>query len=430
MTQEIVLAMQSSMLDEEQTLLQIAEGVVSELGYVAAMVATYEPDDSLTVRAFHIDPAIVAPEQVELWGTEVSRYAGRSLSITDPQVARVYVHQEEYHDNLSVRAYAAGGPVASGDLYDLLRPVAPPAAKPVIEGIQQMLEIQTVIAVPFFLDPLANDSSQQEIVGNLFAATRSRRFGAGEIELLQAFGQQAAAGIRNARLYHEAEERREVAQVFGNMAFSAAAFVHALRNHLGAVRTHLHLIKIAPKDKLDEILSLGEKAIEILAHLHEPWRETPDVPTDVNDCLKLGVESSLRDRERIEEQGIHVELSLAEDLPPVKTSHDMLSEAFRILVSNGLEAILGKGEGGELRVVSRRGADSCVEVAISDSGVGIRPENLGRIFELRWTARIETGMGFGLFWTKEYVDGLGGSIEVESDLNQGTTMIVRFPPFD
>jgi signal transduction histidine kinase len=433
--QELVFEMQSRLQYEEQILQRIAEGVVSDLGYAGAMVATYEPDDSLPVRAFYIDPNLATEEQIRRWEHEVSRYSAHVVSITDPGIARVFVYEDEYKGNLSVRAFRGGGIAVSDELYDLFQPIAPPASRPVVKGIQQALGIQQVIAVPFFLETFSGAQLTREIVGNLFAATRSRKFSGGEIELLKAFGQQAAAGIRNARLYHQVEERRQVAQIFGKMAFSAAASVHALRNHIGAFQMHLNLIRSLPPDQREQILAVSDKimerlddATEILDHLHEPWRATLEVLTDVNACIRKAMGRVIQDEEEIQAQeGIVAHALLADNLPAVKTSPDMLIEAFRVLVKNALEAVREKGQGGELKIESRLGPNAVVEVTISDTGIGVKPMNLSKIFEMRWSTKEEAGMGFGLFWTKEYIQGVGGSIEVESVWEEGTTFRVRLP---
>jgi signal transduction histidine kinase len=447
--QELVFDMQSSLRDEEQILQRIVEVVASDLGYLMAMVATYEHDDSLPVRAMYVDPDIATEDQIHQWEEVVSKYSGRPLSLTNPEIARVFVHQEEYTDNLSVRAFRSGGPVISDELYDLFTPVVPPASKPVIKGAQEALGIQQVIAVPFFLEG--------EIIGNLFTITRSREFSQGEIELLRAFGQQAAAGIRNARLYRKteelyrkSEERRQVAQVFGKMAFSASAYVHDLRNHIGALRGHFHLLQLmdqfSAEDRQEllasnpEIAARLNAAAEILDNLHEPWRYIPDQPTDVNACLERAIRKVISDRDAIQAtEGIEVKTDLSPDLPPITTSSAMLSEAFRVLIKNAVEAIREKGrwrkdqgqevQGGGLWVESYLVGDddSAVEVAVHDSGIGIKPENLSKLFEMRWTTKGGKGMGFGLFWTKDYVEGLGGSIEVESVWEKGATFRVRLP---
>jgi signal transduction histidine kinase len=420
--QELVFAMQTSLQDEIQVLQRIVKGVVSDLGYIGAGVATYEPDGSLPLRAFYFDPHLINEDQVLEW-------------------ERVFVYQDEFKDNLSVQAVKAREPVKTDELYDLFAPIVPTVAKPIIEGIQEAVGVGQLIAIPFFLETVIDGKPTKEIVGNLFAGTRSKSFSSGEIELLKAFGQQAAAGIRNARLYNKteelyrkAEERRQAAEIFAKMAFNAAASVHALRNHVGAFRTHLQLLQLMPPERLPEILESSpeiltrlDEAANILDNLPEPWRETPDVRTDINTCFLRAIEKVIPDRDGIEaREGIVVHESLSKGLPPIRTSPDMLTEALKVLVKNAVEAIREKGQGGDLWVESYRGDNSVIEILIRDNGIGIKPENLSKIFEMRWSTK-DAGMGFGLFWTKDYIEGLGGSIKVQSVWQEETTFRVSLP---
>jgi signal transduction histidine kinase len=411
LTQELVFAMQTSLQDETQVLQRIVEGATSDLGYIGAMVATYEPDGSLPLRAFYFDPNLVSEEQLHEWEAQISKIMGKEVSLSDPEIARVYVHQDEYKDNLAVRAVKAGGPVQSDEFYDLFRPVVPLSAKPIIEGIQEAVGLGQLIVIPCFLETVVDGQPTKEIVGHFIVSTRSKSFSSGEIEMLKAFGQQAAAGIRNARLYRKAEERRQAAEIFGRMAFTAAASVHALRNHIGAFRAHLQLMQYMSQ----------------LPDLHEPWRETPDVLTDINACLTRAIDKVILDRDESEaREGIVVHESLLGGLPSVKTSPDMLTETFKVMVRNAVEAIREKGRGGDLWIESRLDDDAVAEVLIGDNGIGIEPENLSKVFEMRWSTK-KAGMGFGLFWTKDYIEGLGGSIKVESVWQEGTTFRISLP---
>ncbi len=241
--QTLTFEIQTSLRDEGQILQRIVAGVVSELGYVGAMVATHESGGALPVRAFDVDQAIISVEQILAWEAEIARLSpDRPVSLTNPDIARVYVDQDEYQDNLSVKAYRSGKPERSDDLFSLFTPIVTESARPFVRGIQQALGVQEVIAVPFFLEQSTDGQISRELVGNLFAATRAKRFSSGEIELLQAFGQQAAAGLRNARLYRRAEDRRRASEIFGKMAFSAAASVHTLKNQVGVVRGNLQIL--------------------------------------------------------------------------------------------------------------------------------------------------------------------------------------------
>lgn len=463
---QLTTEIQTRIRDEDEILQQIVEGVVSVLGYMGAMLATYEKEDnSLPLRAVCFDQSL----EIEKWEDRIFKLMRNPISIAhpDPQLARVYVHDPNYQENLSVKAVAARGPVVSDDLSSLFIPFVPAAARPILKLLQRTVGIRQVIAVPFFLETAVN--TEPEIVGNLFAATiHPDGFMAEEIELLRTFGQQAAAGIRNARLYREvgqlynkseqqrreiealyrkAEERRQVSELFGKMAFNAAANVHTLRNHLGAFSAHLQLMLMYKNnpERLQDLLESGprylkrlQEASGLLDNLHEPWHDQSDEAVDVNEALSESLRK-VNDRLNLGEK-IHLERHLAPGLPPVYTSYEMFVEAFKILIKNGMEAILEK-HGiksdtsyntvpdivlGVLRVQSRLVDDSTLEIVVQDNGAGIAPQDMGNIFELRWSTK-DAGMGFGLFWLKDYVEGMGGRIWVESQLQEGTMFRVLLP---
>lgn len=414
---------------------QIAEGVVNALGYVGAMVATYnQDDDSLPVRAFYVDPELATVEQILTWENRLSTLLGKRISISDPEVAKVYVYKSGYEDNLSVQAVRQVKPIVNDDLASLFTPIVPvnKLTKPVIAIIQRALKISQVIAIPFFL--LAPDGGDPQIVGNLFAATtHPSGFRNEEIELLQAFGQQAAAGIFNAQLYREIDEQREVAQVFGKMAFSASKSIHQLRNDVGFIRGQLQLlpyIEQFPEEQRREIIAAAPKVIERLDdirdrldQLHEPWRPVKPKPTHINVCLENARNKVVPEHVT----DIDVKLHLNDALPLVETSSDMLTEAFSILIKNAVEAIQAKGTGnGLLTLSSDLVDDSLILVKVEDNGSGIKEENLKNVFKMRWSTK-ETGLGFGLFWANDFVEGLGGKIEVKSVWQEGTTFQVYLP---
>lgn len=430
---EFLLAIHKGLRDEQDILQRIAKGVVDDLGYVGAMVATYESDNSLPIRAFHVDPKIITLEEIQKYEKMINEQFMTKRVIfsnpADPEIGRVYKDRPEYRENLSVRAVENGEPVVSNELYDLFRPIAPVASAAVIKGVQDGLGIHQVIAVPFFLG--------DELVGNLFATTLSRSFSKREIELLKAFGQQAAAGIYNARLYRRAEEQRqaadasrEVAQVFGKMAFGAAAAVHAFRNHVGVVSMQLELLYMegASEEQRQEMLQLAPEVMkrlnlmtDMLNQLHEPWRAVDDVATNVNDCLR---QASYK---VISGSGVAVEFDLMAGLPSIYTATDMLTEAFRILIKNAVEAIQEENRrDGRLLITTRLTSEGGIEIHVKDNGSGMKPEVLENIFKLRWTTK-QYGLGFGLFWAKDYFEGLGGSIAVTSQWLEGSDFQITLP---
>lgn len=426
--ERVTLLLQANIMDETQVLQIIVDTVVQKLGYVGAMVATLEANNSLPVRAYAVGFNTTLLRQLETQ-LGVSFISSKSVA---------YLDDERYKDNLSVRAVKGvnGRPekiVVSNSLYDLFRPVV---NRPLSILAQKLTGINQVVAVPFFLG--------DEVVGNLFVASKKSKFSNQEKEVLTTFAQQAAVGIRNARLYRKAEERRQIAQMFGKMAFSAAANIHALRNHVGATRSYLQLVQMLeqiPVERRQELLKSGsgalihlDEAVKILDNLHEPWRQASDEPTDVNECLILAARKvfsrEFLDLSRAEietAEGIVIHTALSKNLPLIKTSLDMLTEAFRVVIKNSVEALPKNREERRLWLQSSLQAGDRIVVSIRDNGTGIRSENLSKIFEMGWSTKKGQGMGFGLFWTKDYVEGLGGIISVESVWKKGTTFLVSLP---
>ena len=105
----------------------------------------------------------------------------------------------------------------------------------------------------------------------------------------------------------------------------------------------------------------------------------------------------------------------------------MLTEAFRVILMNGVEAVNKNKAGRNLWIDSRLRPDSMLEVSIRDDGVGIKPENAVKIFEMGWSTKKGKGMGFGLFWTRDYIEGLGGHITVDSSRKKGAAFIITLP---
>jgi signal transduction histidine kinase len=414
--ESIILDLQANVTDENKAFKIITEAVVKKLGYLAAAVAP-RVGNSLPVRAYSVNSTLIPPDFVEEW----QRLLGFDIL---GKRAVAYLDREDFADQLSVRAIRSGQVQTSDSMYDLVRPVIP--RLPILT-LQTLLRVKQVISIPFFLG--------QEVVGNLYVISQRPRFSARELAVLKAFGQHAAISIHNAQLYRKSENLRETAQMFAKMAFSSAAYVHSLRNHIGVFRIFLQMIT----PQLDETFQKLEpdmqerlnQAATILDHLHEPWRQQTDQPLDVNKCVSQAIAkispdpNLLRNRDKIT-----IQTAFADNLLPVYTSPEMLTEVFRVLIKNAIEAIKEKSKEndfeGELRVKSYMGDQSTVEVLVQDNGNGIKPENLSHIFELGWSTKA-VGMGFGLFWVKDYVEGLGGKIKVHSAWREGTTFRVQLP---
>lgn len=106
---------------------------------------------------------------------------------------------------------------------------------------------------------------------------------------------------------------------------------------------------------------------------------------------------------------------------------------FRRVVSNLLSnALQYTTRGGKVIISIKQTDNECVEVSVSDTGSGIAPEHLPRIFDRFYRAdparsQYPQGAGLGLAIVKSIMDLHGGTVAIESNLNKGTTVTLRFP---
>lgn len=111
-------------------------------------------------------------------------------------------------------------------------------------------------------------------------------------------------------------------------------------------------------------------------------------------------------------------------LPPLECRPAQLNQVFMNLLLNAVQAIDGQGT----ITVRTRATDAELVVEIADTGVGIAPENLERIFEPGFTTKgRRVGMGLGLPICRQVVENHHGRIEVRSSKGGGTTAVVALP---
>ncbi len=121
--------------------------------------------------------------------------------------------------------------------------------------------------------------------------------------------------------------------------------------------------------------------------------------------------------------GVTIENACPADLPDVYGDQPMLRQAVLNLALNAVQAM---PRGGTLRFDARRGPVRTVELSVSDTGVGIEPDALARIFDLYFTTKAG-GTGLGLSMVYRTVHLHDGTIEVESTPGHGTTFRLRLP---
>jgi len=146
---------------------------------------------------------------------------------------------------------------------------------------------------------------------------------------------------------------------------------------------------------------------------------------------KIGVEAAAREAwrpfaERAESRTIDFETKT--DSASVHSDPEALRQIFTNLFDNALRHT---GPGGRIRVLAQR-AGNALLIRVSDTGTGIPPDHLPRIFERFYRvdpgrSRQEGGTGLGLAIVKHLVEAHGGRVEAESEIGRGTTILLYFP---
>jgi signal transduction histidine kinase len=131
---------------------------------------------------------------------------------------------------------------------------------------------------------------------------------------------------------------------------------------------------------------------------------------------------------QMKKAGVEVRMTLEPELEPVRGNPGKLQQVFLNLFLNARDAMEQTGaRGGVLEVVSRRGTNG-VEVDVIDTGTGIAPEHLSRIYDPFFTTKgAKKGTGLGLSVTYGIIQEHGGAIEALSRPGEGTCFHLEFP---
>jgi PAS domain S-box-containing protein len=235
---------------------------------------------------------------------------------------------------------------------------------------------------------------------------------------------------RTAELKHAQEEllRSERLSVLGQLTATVA---HELRNPLSAIRNSVYAIREFVSGKglaLDRPLTRIERSIA----------RCDGIVTDLLDYARsrqLQSTEQVLDQwlgEVLDEQKLPSHVRLSRDLaaPGVVAAFDpeRLRRVIVNLVDNAAQSLPdGERNGRELEIsVATRQNGASIEIAVSDTGPGIAPDILPRIFEPLYSTKT-FGTGLGLPTVKQIVEQHGGEIELSSELGVGTRALVRLP---
>ena len=293
--------------------------------------------------------------------------------------------------------------------------------------------IRAVLAVPMVYE------------GRLIGAVVVSRNRAGEfptetIELLRTFSTQSALAIQNARLFQEIEHKsRQLEAASRHKSEFLANMSHELRTPLNAV---IGFSEVLLQRMFGE---LNEKQDEYLTDIYASGQHLLSLINDILDLSKIEagrmelaqalfhLPSALENavtlvKERAARHGITLQVDLEPQLGEVVGDERKIKQVLLNLLSN---AVKFTPDGGRITLTAGRN-DNAIEIAVTDTGIGIASEDQTAIFEeFRQVGADETrkqeGTGLGLTLARKFVELHGGRIWVESEVGRGSTFTITLP---
>lgn len=219
----------------------------------------------------------------------------------------------------------------------------------------------------------------------------------------------------------------------GSTEQSTTGVVHDLGNLIQVASSALSRVardpSVSTAPALEPIITSARTALQragalvrgTMTRAREGHREIEE--TNVRACL-TEIEALVRSAW---EPNVRLEIRVGSDLPPAKCDRLGLQNAVLNLVFNAREAM---PDGGLISIDAAavvRGSASLVELHVEDSGIGMTQETMTRAFDLFFTTKGIGLGGVGLPMVKRFAEEHGGSVDVESTLGSGTTVILRLP---
>lgn len=281
-----------------------------------------------------------------------------------------------------------------------------------------------------------------------------------DIRFLEILSHQAALSLENAKLYEEQKLygvrlTKEVERATGDLRHAndrlkeldelkdefMSIASHELRTPMTAIKSYVWLAlhgKTQEKDPkvrtyLDKVFESSDRMIAMINDMLNVSRiETGRLQLDTIPISVWKVAEQVKDdlSARAAEAGVDVVIKREGFAPPVLADKDKLAEIFTNLIGNALKFTK---PGGKVTVAAGK-VGGMVEVSITDTGVGIAKENIGKLFKKYGklsdsyaTMSPTTGTGLGLYITKQYLQKMDGSISVKSILGKGATFTFSLP---
>jgi PAS domain S-box-containing protein len=399
----------ASSLDYQTTLAQVAQLAVPELADWCAVDMAGDDGAIVRLAVAHTDPAKVR------WAAELAN--------------RYPVDPDSPHGVPNVLR------TGKSELY----PYIPDEM--LVAGAIDDEHLQLIREIGFTSAMVVPLSVQGKVLGAItFVTSESgRHYGASDLAFAEDLARRAAASIENARLYRAAQEARRIAEDSNRLKDEFLATVsHELRTPLTAMLGWTHLLRTGHLD--------AQSAARALETVERNARSQNQLIEDLLDVSRI-ITGKLRLDVRPVDPGSFIDSAIEAVRPAAEAKEIRLQK----VIDTGVSAISGDPQrlqqvvwnllsnaikftpkGGRVQVRLER-INSHIEISVTDTGSGVKPEFLPYVFDRfrqadGTTTRQHGGLGLGLSIVRHLVELHGGTVEASSPgEGQGTTFTVKLP---
>jgi signal transduction histidine kinase len=365
--------------------------------------------------------------QAEVGTLRVSEQAGFRLVAINGNLTPSPPELLEHSGHIS--QFAAGrSPVHIPDLaaHELYR-----RGDPYVLAMVNAWGLRTVLYVPMVKD--------EKVIGVLIVArTCVQPFTDKQIELVTDFAAQAAIALqitRREREYREIQNELAHANRVATIGQLTASIAHEVKQPIAVAVTGAqaaqrwlnmqppNLVEVG--DQLLRIAREGERAGDIIDRIRDLIKKAPlkKEPVNINEAIREVLEFTHGETVK---NGVSVQTDLAQDLPLIECDRVQLQQVMLNLIVNGAQAMSDVAEGPRDLLISTETTEYGARVGVLDTGPGLRPESLPRLFEPFYTTKPH-GIGMGLSICRSIIEAHGGRLWATGHTPQGAFFQFTIP---
>jgi signal transduction histidine kinase len=294
---------------------------------------------------------------------------------------------------------------------------------------QRMSQLEAEVSIPLI--------SKGQLIGmfNLSHKFNKDIYSHEDLELLNTLANQTAIAIENARLYEDLKKSKSYirrADRLASLGTLTAGLAHEIRNPLVAIKTFTQLLpeRLEDEEFRNHFLSIAAGEVDRIAALvtellefarpSEPKFELEDI-NGILDGMILLVSTETKSKH------INIIKDYASDLLPITIDREQMKQVFLNVLLNAIEAT---SENGNIYVKTRSflkpEGEAYIQIEFTDTGCGIPAEYLEDIFTPFFTTK-KKGSGLGLSISNQIIQDHQGYIDVESQVNKGTSFFLNLP---